>query len=100
MSLWTITTVWFAESIKGENEIITAGVTVDLEDGTCSVGLWEDEETEQFYTEFPNLKDYLPNFKVEKPEIASAPVEVVSWILVVTTLCINIGVNKWFISTK
>lgn len=78
MSLWTITAVWFAESIKGENEIITAGITVDLEDGTCSVGLWEDEETEQFYTEFPNLKDYLPNFKVEKPDIASAPVEVVS----------------------
>lgn len=72
--------------------MITAGVTVDLEDGTCSIGLWEDEETEQFYTEFPNLKDYLPNFKVEKPEIAPAQVEVVSLILVVTTICVNIRV--------
>lgn len=66
--------------------MLTAGVTVDLEDGTCSIGLWEDEETEQFYSEFPNLKDYLPNFKVEKPEIAPAQVEVVSLILVVTTI--------------
>lgn len=66
--------------------MLTTGVTVDLEEGTCSVSLWEDEETEQFYTEFPNLKDYLPNLKVEKPEIVPAPVEPVSLKLVVTTI--------------
>lgn len=55
------------EPSKTDRDLFTVG-SYDTEEGTCSINLWEDEETQQFYTEFPNLKDYLPNFKVVKPE--------------------------------
>lgn len=42
------------------------------EEGGIAMCLWEDEEIQRFYTEFPNLKDYLPNYKVVKSEKGSS----------------------------
>lgn len=38
----------------------------ESDDGSCAVNLWEDEETQRFYQDFPNLKDFLPNVKFSK----------------------------------
>lgn len=36
-------------------------------------GLWEDEETQRFYEDFPNMRDYLPGIKSRERELGSSP---------------------------
>lgn len=55
------------------------GGSADGEDGTYSSlsglvgGLWEDEETQKFYEDFPNMRDYLPGIKTRDREPSSSP---------------------------
>ncbi|XP_046682701.1 regulator of nonsense transcripts 2 isoform X2 [Homalodisca vitripennis] len=58
------------KSSKGDGDLLLMGGGLDSDDVT-SLSIWEDEETQRFYTEFPNLKDYLPNFKIIKQEKTS-----------------------------
>ncbi|XP_054280661.1 regulator of nonsense transcripts 2-like isoform X1 [Macrosteles quadrilineatus] len=62
----------FRELSKAEAEMFSIGGITDSDDPSCAICLWEDEETQRFYTEFPNLKDYLPNYKVVKSDKASS----------------------------
>ncbi|KAK3912246.1 Regulator of nonsense transcripts 2 [Frankliniella fusca] len=36
-------------------------------------GLWEDEETQRFYEDFPNMREYLPGIKSREREPGSSP---------------------------
>uniref|UniRef100_A0A1B6CUR7 Regulator of nonsense transcripts 2 n=1 Tax=Clastoptera arizonana TaxID=38151 RepID=A0A1B6CUR7_9HEMI len=38
----------------------------ETEEGTATSNLWEDEETQRFYQDFPNIQEFLPNFKIPK----------------------------------
>uniref|UniRef100_A0A1B6LDI7 Regulator of nonsense transcripts 2 n=1 Tax=Graphocephala atropunctata TaxID=36148 RepID=A0A1B6LDI7_9HEMI len=58
------------KSSRGDGDLLSVGGGLDSDD-VILLSLWEDEETQRFYTEFPNLKDYLPNYKVLKPEKTS-----------------------------
>lgn len=73
----------FFEAIKCEEEsgLVVSGIGGfgDGEDGMFSGssglvgGLWEDEETQRFYEDFPNMRDYLPGIKTRDREIGSSP---------------------------
>ncbi|XP_034251967.1 regulator of nonsense transcripts 2 isoform X2 [Thrips palmi] len=71
------------DPIKCEEEsgLIVSGIGGfgDGEDGMFSGssglvgGLWEDEETQRFYEDFPNMRDYLPGIKSRDREPGSSP---------------------------
>lgn len=71
------------DPIKCEEEsgLIVSGIGGfgDGEDGMFSGssglvgGLWEDEETQRFYEDFPNMRDYLPGIKSRERDPGSSP---------------------------
>lgn len=51
-------------------------------------GLWEDEETQRFYEDFPNMRDYLPGIKSREREPGSSPSPTpVSQVIFTFSLC-------------
>lgn len=68
-----------------ETGLVVSGVggSADGEDGSFGTsvglvgGLWEDEETQRFYEDFPNMQDYLPGIKRDRePESSPSPTPV------------------------
>lgn len=49
-----------------KNQDIGVGNVLENEDASSVANIWEDEESQHFYQDFPNLKDFLPNLKLPK----------------------------------
>lgn len=64
-----------------ESGLVISGIggLADGEDGMFSNlsglvgGLWEDEETQRFYEDFPNMRDYLPGIKSREKDHGTSP---------------------------